>query len=58
MKKINNLINNKTFSVDDTEKGDTVTPCIDVYKANIKYDGSLNKLRFRVVVRGDMQNKY
>ena len=30
---------------------------MDVYKYNIKYDGSLNKLKLRIVVRGDLQNK-
>ena len=30
---------------------------MDVYKAKIKYDGSLDKLKLRIVVRGDMQNR-
>ena len=30
---------------------------MDVYKANIQYDGSLDKLKLRIVVRGDLQNK-
>ena len=30
---------------------------MDVYKAKIQYDGSLNKLKFRIVVRGDLHNK-
>ena len=29
---------------------------MDVYKANIQYDGSLDKLKLRIVVRGDFQN--
>ena len=32
MKEIKNLINNKTFLVDETEKGDPLTPFMDVYK--------------------------
>ena len=32
MKEIKNLINNKTFPFQDPEKGETVTPCMDVYK--------------------------
>ena len=28
-----------------------------MYKANIKSDGSLDKLKLRIVVRGDLQNK-
>ena len=34
-----------------------VTPCMDVYKAKIQSDGSLDKLKLRIVVRGDLQNK-
>ena len=34
-----------------------MTPCRDVYKAKIQYDGRLDKLNMRIVVRGDLQNK-
>ena len=54
---IKNLINNHTFLVQEPEKDEPVTPCMDVYKAKIQYDGSLDKLKLRIVVRGDMQNK-
>ena len=30
---------------------------MDVYKAKIQSDGSLDKLKPRIVVRGDLQNK-
>ena len=30
---------------------------MDVYKEKIQYDGSLNKLKLRILVRGDLQNK-
>ena len=30
---------------------------MDVYQANIKFDGSLDKLKLRIVVKGDLQNK-
>ena len=30
---------------------------MDVYKAKIKSDGSLDKLKLRIVVRGDLRNK-
>ena len=30
---------------------------MDVYKAKIQYDGSLDKLILIIVVRGDFQNK-
>ena len=31
--------------------------CINVYESNIEYDGSLDKLKLRIVVRGYLQNK-
>ena len=30
---------------------------MDVYEAKIQSDGSLDKLKLRIVVRGDLQNK-
>ena len=30
---------------------------MDVYKAKIQSDGSLDKLKLRIVVRGDLQNR-
>ena len=57
LKEIKNLIYNKTFIVEDPKKGEPVTPCMDVYKANVQYDGSLDKFKLRIVVRGDLQNK-
>ena len=56
-KEIKNLINNHTFLVQDPEKNEPVTPCMDVYKAKIQSDGILDKLKLRVVVRGFMKNK-
>ena len=52
-----NRINNQTFLIQDPEKGEPVTPCMDVYKAKIHFDGSLDKLKLRIVVRGYLQNK-
>ena len=57
MKEIKNLINNQTFLIEYQTEGGTVTPCMDVYKAKIKYYGSLDKLKFIIVVRGYLQNK-
>ena len=50
-KEANNPINNQTFPVQDPKKGEPVTPCMDVYKVKIKYDGSLDKLKLRIMVR-------
>ena len=38
-------------------KKEPVTACMDVYKAKIQSDGSLDKLKLIIVVRGDLQNK-
>ena len=56
-KGIKNLINNNNFLVEYPKKGEPVTPCMDVYKAKIKSDGSLDKLKLRIVVSGDLQKK-
>ena len=34
-----------------------MTPCVDVYKEKIQSDGSLDKLKLRILVRGYLQNK-
>ena len=57
LKDIKNLINNHNFLVQETEKFEPVTPYMDVYKAKIQYDGSLDKIKLIIVVRGDMKNK-
>ena len=56
-KEIHNLINNQNFLVQQPEKGDPVTPCMDVYKAKIQSDGSLDNLKLSILVRGNLQNK-
>ena len=57
IKEIKNLVNNQTFMIEDPKDGEPVTPCMDVYKANIQSNGSLDKLKLRIVVRGDLKNK-
>ena len=57
LKEIKNLIINQTFIIEDQNEGEPVTLCMDVYKAKIQSDGSLDKLKFRIVVRRDLQNK-
>ena len=54
LKEINNLINNQTFLIEYEKEGEPVTPCMDVYKAKIQSDGSLDKLKLRIVVKGDL----
>ena len=57
LKEIKNLIKNHTFLMYDPDKLEIVTPCMDVYKANIQSDGSLENLKLRILVRGEFQNK-
>ena len=57
LKEIKNVINNQTFLVQEPEKSEPVNPCMDVYKAKILSDRSLDKLKLIIVVRGDLQNK-
>ena len=57
LKEIKNLIKNYNFLMDNLYKGDPVTSCMNVYQANIQFDGSLDKLKLRILVRGDLNNK-
>ena len=57
LNEIKNLINNQTFLIEDQNEGEPVTPCMDLYKATIQSDGSLDKLILIILVRGDLQNK-
>ena len=52
-----NVINNQAFLMDDPSKEYPVTSFMVVYKAKIQSDGSIYKLRLRIVVREDLQNK-
>ena len=38
------------------ETYEPVTPCMDVYKSKIQSDGSLDNLKLRTVVRGDLHD--
>ena len=52
LKEIKNLIKNQTFLIFDPEKGDSVTPYMDAYKEKILFDGSPDKLKLIIIVRG------
>ena len=53
----NNQINNTTLLIEDQNEGEPVTTCMDVYKEKIQSDVSLDKLKLRTLVRGELQNK-
>ena len=57
LREIKILINNQTFLVEDQNEGEPVTPCMDVYKAKIQSDESIDKIKLRIVDRVDLQNK-
>ena len=57
LEEIKNLINNQNFLIEDKNEGEPVNPCMYVYKAKIQSDGSIDKLKLRIVVRGDLHNK-
>ena len=52
-----NMINNQTFLIEDQNEGEPVNPCMDVYKAKIQSVGSLDKVKLRIMFRGDLHNK-
>ena len=50
------IFDNNTFNTDDVPlPGEQVLPVKTVFKTKINADGSLNKLKTRIVVRGDLQ---
>ena len=57
LKDIKNIMNNQNFLIEYQNEGEPVTTCMDVYKAKIQYGGIFDKLKLRIVVRGDLQNK-
>ena len=54
LKEIKNLIKNQNVLAQDPEESEIVTPCMDVYKSKIQWDGSLEKLKSIILVRGDI----
>jgi hypothetical protein len=46
----------RLFVLDTPKEGEPVIPTMDTNKVKIKSDGSLDKLKCRIVVRGDLQD--
>ena len=57
LKETNNLINNQISLIEYQNEDEPLTSCMDVYKAKLQSDGSIDKLKLRIVVREDLQNK-
>jgi hypothetical protein len=49
------LIDSGTFVSDTMKESEVSTPIMEIFKVKIKSDGSLDKLKTRLVVRGDLQ---
>jgi len=56
-KELKTLIDNNTFVLDTPNKGESVTPIMETFHVKILSDGTLDKLKTRIVVRGDLQSK-
>jgi hypothetical protein len=56
-KEFKTLVNNNTFILDSPGKGETVTPIMETCRVKILSNGTLDKLKTRIVVRGDLQFK-
>jgi len=54
-KEIKTLIDAKTFALDTPKEGEPAIPTMETNKVKIKSDGSLDKLKCRIAVRGDLQ---
>jgi len=51
------LIDSGTFAADELKGGEVSTPVMETFKVKVKSDGSLDKLKCRLVVREDLQDK-
>jgi hypothetical protein len=56
-KELKTLVDSGTFQEDIPHAGKTSTPVMEIFKVKVKSDGSLDKLKTRLVVRGDLQDK-
>ncbi len=50
------LVDSGTFVFDEMKDGETSTPTMEIFKVNMKSNGSLDKLKMRLVMHGDIQN--
>jgi hypothetical protein len=55
-KEIKTLIDAKAFALENPKDGEPVIPTMETNKVKIISDGSLDKLKCRIVVRGDLQD--
>ena len=55
---INNLVTHGTFSLEEANKDEFVIPTTLVFKVKLTSDGSWDKAKARICVRGDIQGKH
>jgi hypothetical protein len=56
-KELKTLIDSGTFVHDKLKDGEVSTPVMETFKVKVKSNGSLDKLKAWLVVRGDLQDK-
>jgi|NOAtaT_6_FD_contig_31_925753_length_689_multi_3_in_0_out_0_1 hypothetical protein len=56
-KELKTLVDSNTFQEDTMHSGETSTPVMEIFKVKVKKDNSLDKLKTRLVVRGELHNK-
>ncbi len=56
-KELKTLVDSQTFEADNRQDGETSTSVMAIFKDKVKSDGSLDKLKTWLVVRGDLQDK-
>jgi len=56
-KELKTLIDSGTFAREKLQNGEISTPVMETFKVKMKSDGSLDKLKCRLVVQGDLQDK-
>jgi len=56
-KELKMLVDSNTFQDDIMHSGEISTPVMETFKVKVKSDGSLDKLKTQLVVRGDLRDK-
>ena len=54
-KEFSPLIKSGTFSIEDPLQGEAVLPTLEKNRVKLRSDGTLDKLKVRIVVRGALQ---
>ena len=57
-KELKVLISSGSFSIEPMLEGEVAIPTMETNRVKLQSDGTLDKLKNRIVVRGDLQNKH